>query len=327
MNLSNHRTDWLHHAGWGVFCHYLADTASSAQAVELSPESWNARVDAFDVPLLTEQLVRAGAKYFMITIGQNSGFFCAPNATYDAIVGRHPSRCSRRDLVGDIADSLGRAGIRTLVYTASGAPQHDTLACEKLHWRFVPPTPSTSHEIPSAGRLREFETLWTQVLRDWALRWGPKISGWWLDGVWSEDRSAPDGRPDFAGLGAALRAGNPDAIVAHNAGVKMPRVIALPGTDEDYTAGEFDFALPVPGRWYDGTAAWPGRFVGEEQFHVLTFMGDWWGRGEPRFPAAFTKAYTEMVMAAGGAITWDVPIAADGRMPEAFIAQMAAFRR
>lgn len=324
MNSSTHRADWLHTAGWGVFCHYLADKASAAQAVDISVEKWNARVESFDVERLARQLDQVGAKYFMLTIGQNSGYFCAPNTTYDAIVGRQPSRCSERDLIGDVADALAAKGIRTIVYTASGAPQNDTLACEKFHWKFIPPSPASSQDIPREGRLLEFEGLWTRVLEDWALRWGEKISGWWLDGVWSGDQGAD---PNFTALSAALRAGNPEAIVAHNAGVKMPRIIALPGTGEDYTAGEVDFALPVPGRWYDGTPAWPGRLIQSEQFHLLTFLGEWWGDGQPRFSTLFVKAYTEMVISKGGAITWDVPITEDGAIHEPFLQQLAALKR
>ena len=92
-------TDWFQQAGWGVFTHYLAPA-------DMPAEAWQAQVDAFDVEALAEQLVAAGAPYFFITIGQNSGHYCAPNAAYDEIVGRVPSRLSRRDLVADLADAL-----------------------------------------------------------------------------------------------------------------------------------------------------------------------------------------------------------------------------
>ncbi|MGC8977662.1 MAG: hypothetical protein ACP5OB_08625, partial [Candidatus Ratteibacteria bacterium] len=36
--------------------------------------------------------------WLIFTIGQNSGFYCSPNKTYDEIVGRKESRLSKRDL-------------------------------------------------------------------------------------------------------------------------------------------------------------------------------------------------------------------------------------
>jgi len=83
-------TDWFKDAGWGVFTHYLT-------ANETTAEDWNKQVDNFDLTGLADQLESVGAKYYFITIGQNSGHFCAPNETYDSIVGIRPSKCSTRD--------------------------------------------------------------------------------------------------------------------------------------------------------------------------------------------------------------------------------------
>ena len=91
-------TDWFHQARWGVLTHYLGAPPSSRGGAEVTSEMWNQQVDAFDVDGLTQQLASTGTKYLLFTIGQNSGHFCAPNATYDKLVGISPSKCSRRDL-------------------------------------------------------------------------------------------------------------------------------------------------------------------------------------------------------------------------------------
>jgi len=44
-------------------------------------------VDGFDVNGLADQLASVGAGYYVITLGQNSGYFCSPNAAYDGFVG------------------------------------------------------------------------------------------------------------------------------------------------------------------------------------------------------------------------------------------------
>jgi len=305
-------TDWFQHAGWGVFTHYLAPA-------DMPAEVWQAQVDAFDVHALAEQLTSVGASYFFITIGQNSGHYCAPNAAYDEIVGRVPSRLSRRDLVADLADALAARGIRLLVYLPSGAPSMDDVAMEKLDWRwgFANPWPSWGG-AETGERLAAFQGRWEAVIREWSLRWGRKVWGWWFDGCYFADAMYrhPDA-PNFASFAAAVKSGNPDALVAFNPGVKVP--VICHSEHEDYTAGEISDAFPVcspcPGRWLDGA-----------QVHVLSYLGENWCRGLPRFPDAFVVGYTRHVRERGGVITWDVPITPEGQIPQPFIEQLAHLR-
>ena len=90
------RTEWFRKAGWGVCCHYLADAPSQSTRVNLTADDWNRQVDTVDVEGLAEQLASAGASYMIFTVGQNSGFWCAPNQTYDRLVGITPSRYAPR---------------------------------------------------------------------------------------------------------------------------------------------------------------------------------------------------------------------------------------
>ena len=80
-------TDWFHDAKWGVMTHYLGAPPSSKGGAELTAEAWNKQVDGFDVSGFVDQLASTGAKYVLFTIGQNSGHYCSPNASYDRIVG------------------------------------------------------------------------------------------------------------------------------------------------------------------------------------------------------------------------------------------------
>lgn len=119
---------------WGLFNHFLCVPAGDGTGEPCSPEEWNARVDAFDVELLAAQLREVGADYFCITIGQNSGHYCSPNPVYDQLVGISPSKCSRRDLIADLAAALEPQGIDLWVYLPSGAPCADAQAVERLEW-------------------------------------------------------------------------------------------------------------------------------------------------------------------------------------------------
>ena len=126
--------DWFHQAKWGVMTHYLGAPPSSKGGAELTAEAWNEQVNRFDVTAFADQLASTGARYLLFTIGQNSGHFCAPNATYDKLVGITPSKCSRRDLIADLAVALAMRNIRLMVYLPSGAPAADPVARQKLGW-------------------------------------------------------------------------------------------------------------------------------------------------------------------------------------------------
>jgi hypothetical protein len=60
---------------------------------------------------------------------------------------------------------------------------------------------------------------------------------------------------------------------------------------------------------------------------VLTYLGDYWCYGQPRYPDALVIEYTQYINSFGGAVTWDVPIGLDGTIPEAFLRQLGALGR
>ena len=60
---------------------------------------------------------------------------------------------------------------------------------------------------------------------------------------------------------------------------------------------------------------------------MLSYLGRTWGMGEPRFTADQVIAYTRKVTDAGGAVTWDVPVAMDGAIAQPFLDQLAALRK
>lgn len=311
--------DWFRDLKWGAFTHYLASD-------EMSPDEWNQQVDSFDVDGLAEQLAAAGAPYYFMTLGQNSGHFCSPNETYDSIVGITPSKCSRRDLIADLYDVLSERGIELFVYLPSGAPDRDPVACEKLEWHVNPQSDGIRpvHGLDDDGRpwgsknerLASFQIKWEAIIAEWSKRWGEKVRGWWFDGCYFADamyRHAD--APNFASFAAAAKAGNPGSIVAFNPGVRVPVVSHT--EHEDYTAGEISRGLPeVNDRWVDGA-----------QLHILSYLGRSWCRSPVRFSDELAVAYTKYVNSAGGVITWDVPILKTGLIPDEFVKQLTVLGR
>lgn len=314
-------TKWFADCRWGVFCHWLGAPPSSDGGAGLTADEWNRQVDAFNVEGLADQLETVGAPYFFITVGQNSGHFLAPNETYDKYVGIEPSKCSRRDVVSDLYEVLHPRGIHLLVYLPSGAPAADPVAVERLGWEWGfegewPHSWGTKH---TGKRLAEFQTKWEEIIREWSARWGAKVRGWWIDGCYFADEMyRHDDAPNFASFAAALRAGNADSIVAFNPGVLVPVVCHT--EHEDYTAGEIAKALPeCPGAWVE-------RNGHKARRHILSYLGESWCKGKPRFPDELVVGYTEHVTSKGGVITWDVPIEKSGLIPDLFVRQLARIR-
>ncbi|MFN0168967.1 MAG: alpha-L-fucosidase [Bryobacteraceae bacterium] len=290
------RAAWFRKAEWGVFIHYLA------KGPEVPVDEWNRLVDGFNAEGLARQLESAGTGYLILTLGQNSGHYLSPNRTYDSLVGIRPSKCSRRDLVADLAAALERRGIRMMVYLPAGAPDKDTVAMAKLEWRIGP------------HRNLEFQQKWQRVIEEWSVHWGKRVSGWWFDGCyWPNAMYRSTRPPNFGSFAAAARKGNPESIVAFNRGVVYP-IISI-SEHEDYTAGEADDPAKAGCAtfWRDGA-----------QCHVLSYLGANWSRGEPRFDASQAAARTRKLIAEGGVVTWDVPTVPDGLISEAFLEQLRA---
>ncbi|MDB6127848.1 MAG: hypothetical protein JWM35_1744 [Verrucomicrobia bacterium] len=307
-------TDWFMQCKWGMFTHYLADSASNLKAIELPVDDWNRRIDAFDVDGLARQLAEAQVPYFVITLGQNSGFYLSPNKTYDDIVGIKPSKCSQRDLVADLAKALGARGIRLMAYLPGGAPAADAIAKEKL-------------EGKPDERGTDLQRNWAAVAREWSLRWGKSLSGWWIDGPYNKEAYQHPDAPNYRSFAEALKAGNPDSIVSFNNGLRTP-LYSITEYD-DYTPGEIERDMTVAaGNTPDySRLANYDRFLNGAQLHVLTIMGEWWGKRPLRFPDELTIGYTKFINSRGGVVSWDAPLTTAGLIDEEFRPQLNALGR
>ncbi len=315
---------------WGVMLCYLAVPASTAGKGK-SAEEWSRQVDGFDVEARARQLKEVGASYLLITIGQGSGHYCAPNPVYDKLTGIAPSKCSRRDLVADLADALNPLGIKVIVYSASDVGWGDLAARKALGM--------TSHHNDHLVGLRKRgqKNSWqanregqVEFLRNsirfheqWSKQWGTKVAGWWIDGCYHpEIRFPEDEPPNLATFKKAILAGNPDSIVTFNAGAKGSYVATA---YEDYTPGEVSPRKSSPG------PACPGGLVEgkgiRSRFHIMTCLGRSWGQGaKPRFPDEVVIKYTKNVTSQGGFVSWDVPPTEKGLIPEAFMKQLRALK-
>jgi len=264
-------TDWLKDARIGAFMHYYPH----------DPESLK-QVNDFDTEALAKQLKNIGAKYFVITLGQNTGYYIAPNSAYDRITGYHPGeRCATRDLPLDLYHALHSQGIRLMLYLPCQAPNRDIRAQKS----FGLPEGPKDQPIDIA-----FAKQWAEVIREWSLRYGDKVSGWWFDGGYQRIHFNEDIARIYAD---AVKSGNKDAIVTFNSGVQLIRYTEA----EDYTAGETrePFFLVPKSRWVFGS-----------QWHALTFLGSTWGMRNIREPTERWRSWFHEVTTHGGVVTFDI---------------------
>ena len=321
---------------FGLMAHWLHTPVGtdplSGDLNELVDE-WNARVDAFDVQALAAQVSRSGAKWFILTIGQNSGFYCAPNPVYDELVGYVPSKCSKRDLFRDLAAELKKYGVKAIAYLPSGAPEYDRQAVERLEWKDGVMRDEDGVMLRAqygfrlydpTHRLENFQRKWERVIAQWAQGWGDLCAGWWVDGVYYiEGMYKTQAEPNYASLARALRSGNPNAAIAFNHGIQRMDTPFVLSEEEDFSPGELNSFLFSPfGRGKTPADMADGR-IGHAQFHLLNFLGTQWGQGtSSRFPEELALSWTKYILANQGALTWDIPVSATGDIPEAFITML-----
>jgi alpha-L-fucosidase len=258
-------------AKFGIFMHFLPGNAETLAAVE-----------KFDVPALAKQLEAAGAKYFVLTLGQNSGYFNSPNAAYCKRTGYAPGeRCSKRDLPADLYAALKPKGIRLMLYLPCQTPNGDARAQKAFG------LPEGAKDQPIDP---EFAKKWAEVIREWSVRYGDKVAGWWFDGAYEHVKFNEAIAEIYA---RAVKEGNPKAIVTFNPGVKVIHYTEA----EDYTAGELNepFSEIPAGRWLKGS-----------QWHALTYLGSNWGQRNTRYPEDQWVKWVRDVTAKGGVVTLDM---------------------
>ena len=88
-----------------------------------------------------------------------------------------------------------------------------------------------------AAEISVFHERYESFIRDYALKLGPFLDGWWYDGCWIK----PERFGDWTSWRGASRTGNPEAIVAVSPGPSEEPMTPR----QDYLAGE-TYELPRP---------------------------------------------------------------------------------
>jgi hypothetical protein len=301
-------TEWFKDSKYGIAIHFLP----------LSHEAHETTIKCFDTESFAEDCQKTGSAYVLFTIGQNSGFLNAPNAAYDRYTGSAPGeRCSKRDLILDLYESLNKRGMKLLLYISGLAPKFDEQAARGLGCEGRIKGKTTDWEYTEA-----FVKAWSEVIQEFSDRYGKKVSGWWIDACYDWTGFTDNIAQAY---NAAVKHGNPESLLALNPGIYVP--IISRSKHEDFTAGEVDGEFPASFDVDPNYRKPITRFVDGAQFHIFTFSGEHWAAGKPRFPDEFVVGYTKYIISLGGVITWDLPQSSDGIFTREAINQMIEVKK
>ena len=229
-------TSWMLKAKYGIFMHYqhrillgysVATNPQFPKPAQMSASEWNRFVDGFDVKGFAQQMAEAEVGWVMFCIDDHYfAWPCAPNKAFSDYTGYAPGeKCSRRDLILDLADALNAKGVKLICYFAGlngymKEPQVSGGLADDGDQRTAPSAESRQRRI--------------EVLKEYADRYKDKIAGWWFDGM--ELNSYQEPPNDWWTINAVVHAGNPRSIIAFSYGRNEQACIRR-GID-NYTGGD-----------------------------------------------------------------------------------------
>lgn len=300
----NPNTDWFRDAGFGIMVHFLKEVF----VPEGGAAEWNEAVNNFGVEKFAKQASEAGVGYVMFTLGQNSGYYCSPNSAFDAAVGVEPGElCSKRDLPMDLMKELNKYNIPLLLYLPSNPPVNNKLVSAKFNYPFKKDSATSQFNQP----------ILENMIREWSLRYGKGVKGWWFDGLYSwnairSTRMDMSLKYNISTHTLAAKAGNKSSIVTYNSGFGK---IKENTPYCDYTSGEKSTIDEFPdGRWAaDGV-----------QWFLFTYLGEKWGGKGQQFKTEKLTGMAQKIVKNGGVLCLEVVPEATGEILPHHLEQIKA---
>jgi len=224
--MSYHRANFapLRETGYGIAVHWTTWTAPR-EGLALPFEEM---VERFDVDAFVEQAVETGAGHVFFTLTHAVHHLPCPHPEVDRLIS---GRTCRRDLIGELADGLARAGIRLALYYNHGVyqPPH---GMQDPQWQEA--VGSTS-----ADRSR-YHDHFCRIVGWLGEHYGEKVIAWWFDSGYEFAKYADTPWERYT---RAAKAGHPERLVTYNSGIAS-HLSYTP--HQDYWAGELNTLSFVP---------------------------------------------------------------------------------
>lgn len=241
-------TEWMIAADYGLMFHWTSQSKPRSGA----PKPYCDAVRDFNAEQFADMAAQMGAGFVVFATSHAGFYFPGPNPVIDSVL---PGRTCSRDLIGDLADALGKHNIKLELYFHPG---HDDAAWwERTHF----------HDDKAA-----YFDLWGKIISQIGRQYGDRIAGFWFDdGAFTY---YPFNAP-WRKMTAAAKTGNAQRVITYNSWI-LPRLndfYEVFGGENAFSAKmiEGDGYLPVGGT---------GRFTGGPQKglqgQITTIVnGDW----------------------------------------------------
>jgi len=234
-------TRWMLKAKYGIFMHYqyrillgfsIATNPKFPEPALMTAAQWNQFVDGFDVKGFAGQMAKTKVGWVMFCIDDHYfAWPCSPNQAFSDYTGFAPGeKCSRRDLILDLADALNAKDVKLICYFAGLNGYMKEL---KVSAGLSDSTPRGQYndKTPPSGESRKRRL---EVLREYCIRYQDKIAGWWFDGIGID--SYQDKPNDWWTIGSIVRQANPSGVIAFSYGSNEQACVRK-GLD-DFTGGD-----------------------------------------------------------------------------------------
>jgi len=283
-----------------------------SQPLNGEAKSFQAAVADFNLDRFVEQVKETGAKHIIFTTTHGKQYLPAPNPVIDFLL---PGRTCHRDLLGEIAESMQKNGIRVIFYY-----NHSCNGEDDPEWIVA----SGYRGAP----LTLFAARIIEIVEYMSRRYGKLLSGWWFDSSYTVDPRGPhnsvttemgDWQFPWEAMTTAAKSGNAESILTYNAGININYLYT---EHQEYWAGETTSLDYQP----DGLGN-----NGLQLHQWVCIDNNRWVHHEPNtpfpsllFPTADLNAFVERITKAHGAVTLNVDITQDGQINPAAVKQMKA---
>lgn len=236
---------------------------------------------------LLSEILEISPTHVIITLGQNEGLYF-PNSSYlKKRCGSDYNVVKNSEIAFDyMLNELNKHGVNPIFYLTFRAPQSNKKIIDCLG--------DTTEQEPTTSI---FIQHWSNVIEEWGGRYAQRFNGWWFDGAYNINGIADS---DWRKLCKAI-VGSGNSIVAFNAGEGGDRALKKIAPCQTITAGEFN-TLPKVNNI---------KISNGLRLHVLTFSGDWWGKGGLRF-SSDSVVRTISNYPKNTLVTFDVEVLEDG---------------
>ena len=235
-------TSWMRQGKYGIFLHYqyrillgysIKTRPQFPNPSQMTAEQWNRFVDGFDVKGFARQMAEAKVAWVLFCLDDHYfAWPCAPNQAFSDCTGYAPGeKCSRRDLILDLADALNVRGVKLICYFAglNGYMKDPKVSAGLMDGDTG--RGGMNEKTPPSAECRQRRLA---ILKEYADRYQDKIAGWWFDGLQLNTYKAqPD---DWRTIESIVHAANPRAIIAFSYGANEQACVCS-GVD-DYTGGD-----------------------------------------------------------------------------------------